>query len=231
MEAPKSEKKKGSKMKVDVGKTEVQSEAPKTEKKKGSKMKVDVSKVEVQSEHTPVVEVMKELDVEKVDDVHTDMTLESSMESSEDKKTSFLDDLKLGFELLEKYKMDALNHYKELKLIFKHGEKEFSRLSKKGKKKRGTRSGFDKPLNISHELSVFMGVEPGLQQSRNEVIKYVHNYIKEHELKNPTNKKQIIPDAKLETLLQAKDTVVEYFGNLQTFLKPHFLKSDLVAVV
>ena len=81
-------------------------------------------------------------------------------------------------------------------------------------------------LDISSDLAVFMDVEPGTQKSRNEVIKFVHSYIKDNNLKNPENKKHILPDKKLEKLLQSQGQEVSYFGNLQTLLKPHFLKTE-----
>jgi chromatin remodeling complex protein RSC6 len=127
--------------------------------------------------------------------------------------------------LIDSYRSQTAQHFKDSRVLIKKIEKEFNRMAKKTRKKKGNRSGFDKLLDISDNLAEFMGVPAKTQKSRNEVIKFIHNYIKDNELKNQENKKQIIPDKKLESLLESKGQVVEYFGNLQTFLKPHFLKS------
>jgi len=127
--------------------------------------------------------------------------------------------------LIDSYRSQTAQHFKDSRVLIKKIEKEFNRMAKKTRKKKGNRSGFDKLLDISDNLAEFMGVPAKTQKSRNEVIKFIHNYIKDNELKNQENKKQIIPDKKLESLLESKGQVVEYFGNLQTFLKPHFLKN------
>lgn len=57
---------------------------------------------------------------------------------------------------------------------------------------------------LSKELSTFLGVT---ESSRPEVTKGVWAYIKAHNLQNPENKRQIMPDAKLATILGTKDPV------------------------
>jgi chromatin remodeling complex protein RSC6 len=127
--------------------------------------------------------------------------------------------------LMETFRSHTSLYLKESKLLMKKMEKEYTKMAKKYRKKKKGNSGFDKMLDISNKLCDFMNVPSNTQKSRKEVLKAVHNYINDNELKNPADKKTILPDTKLEDLLNCKGQEVKYFGNLQTFLKPHFLKS------
>lgn len=83
-------------------------------------------------------------------------------------------------------------------------------------------SGFAKPSQISEELCQFLGRPLGTQMARTEVTKHVTQYIKDHELQNPENKRHILPDPKLMKLLNATtEEEVTYF-NLQKYMKHHF---------
>ena len=110
---------------------------------------------------------------------------------------------------------------KERKEIAKNAKK-----TKKTKQKKQTLSGFAKPSLISHELSVFLGTEKDKLVARTDATKLVIAYVKEHNLQNPENKKQILPDEKLRKLLEphfTSEDKLEYF-NLQKYLKYHFIK-------
>ena len=115
----------------------------------------------------------------------------------------------------------------------KRGRKAFLRVLSKSKKLRTKRavnpdakpSGFKKPTLVSDELAVFLGKEKGSTLSRHEVGQLVRSYAKEHNL---TNGRYIVPDAKLGGLLKVpadKVDTLTYFS-LQTYLKPHFIKSE-----
>lgn len=116
----------------------------------------------------------------------------------------------------------------KLRLVKKEHIKNQKQLEKLQKKKKSGgssikhQSGIAKPGFISPALCNFIGVNAGTEMARTEVIKYVNKYIKEHQLQDQNNKKVIVPDAKLQTLLQSttKDEIT-YF-NLQTFMKPHY---------
>lgn len=103
----------------------------------------------------------------------------------------------------------------------KESKKKESKIKKKNDKKKSP-SGFAKPTPISSDLSNFLGIPIGDQIARTDVTSKVIAYVKEHNLQNPEDKKQIVPDAKLNALLQAGDIKVTFF-NLQTHLKKHFL--------
>jgi len=91
-------------------------------------------------------------------------------------------------------------------------------------------SGITKPVAISKELSLFLGVEPGVLVPRNEVTKGVSDYVRKNELFDPSNKQKFLLTSKPEgtklwKLLGEPVDEVTYF-NLQRYLKPHYIKSE-----
>lgn len=70
-----------------------------------------------------------------------------------------------------------------------------------------------------------MEKEPGTQIARTDVTKKLTEYITSNKLQNPENKKQIIPDAKLMSLLgeDAKDVFLTHF-TMQKYMNRHFEK-------
>lgn len=103
--------------------------------------------------------------------------------------------------------------------------KKQSKLNKKESKSRIIRkpSGFAKPSKISDELITFMNKTKGTELARTEVTQYIINYIKENNLQNMENRKNINPDKKLSKLLDCGDNEVTYF-NLQKYMNKHFVK-------
>ena len=90
-------------------------------------------------------------------------------------------------------------------------------------------SGFLKPVRISDEMARFTNWDPKELRSRVQVTKYICDYIKEHDLQNPADRRQIKPDVKLQKLLgynpkKNKDPLRYY--SLQTYMKPHFPKDE-----
>jgi chromatin remodeling complex protein RSC6 len=90
-------------------------------------------------------------------------------------------------------------------------------------------SGITKPVAITDDLAVFLGVAPGTLVPRNEVTKGVSAYVKKHDISDPTNKQRFVlddrPAAKtLRTLLGNPTEDVTYF-NLQKYLKHHYIIS------
>lgn len=87
-------------------------------------------------------------------------------------------------------------------------------------------SGFAKPSLLSDELCVFLGVAKGSSMSRTDVTAKVNEYIKKNNLRNETDKRQIIPDEKLNKILNmGKDDKLTYF-NLQRFMKHNYKKIE-----
>jgi len=76
-------------------------------------------------------------------------------------------------------------------------------------KKSGTGSGrgFMKPMTPTSELAAIIGSEP---LPRTEATKRVWDYIKEHKLQDPNDKRTIIADRKLKAVLGGKTSVTMF---------------------
>ena len=111
--------------------------------------------------------------------------------------------------------------------------KDYDKLVNKRSRNKGEKkvsdapSGITKPVAISDDLAVFLGVAPGTLVPRNEVTKGVSAYVRQHELYDPTNRQKFSfankPEGKvLFKLLGEPEEVVTYF-NLQRYLKSHYI--------
>ena len=85
-----------------------------------------------------------------------------------------------------------------------------------------------KPVKISKEMTDFTGWAPDELKSRVDVTKYICGYIREKDLQNPKDRRQIQPDTKLQALLHLskkdlKDEPLTYY-TLQKKIQGHFVK-------
>lgn len=107
-----------------------------------------------------------------------------------------------------------------------------NKFKKNGERKTSTSSGFLKPVNISPELAKFTAWDASKSYSRTAVTKFICNYIKTKKLYEEADKRNILCDAALKTLLKydpanpPKDEngvaqPLTYF-RLQQYLKSHF---------
>ena len=64
-----------------------------------------------------------------------------------------------------------------------------------------------KPLNLSSELEEVVGKGP---LPRGQVVKKLWEYIKAHDLQNPSNKRNILADDKLKKLFDGKGEVTMF---------------------
>lgn len=132
------------------------------------------------------------------------------------------------------------NDIKDMLSVVKTLHKDYSRLvrtsSKKSKKTGGNAdgtkrqpSGFAKPTLLSNQLCDFLGVAHNTSMARTEVTRMINEYIKTHKLQDPADKRKIVPDAKLKSILKIDDTTVLSYFNLQSHLKGHFTKAAATA--
>ena len=108
---------------------------------------------------------------------------------------------------------------KEMKVLDREAKKNRMRGNKKP-------SGFAVPSNISPELCLFMNKPEGSQPARTEVTRFIIQYIRDKNLQNPENKREIKPDKALRSLLSKKKNSKEpitYF-NIQRHMNKHFEK-------
>ena len=123
----------------------------------------------------------------------------------------------------------------ELKELHKSTLKHLKAMSKKKKrtpseKKNRTPSGFAKPTKMSQELCKFLKKPEGTEMARTEVTKYITQYVKDHDLQNPQNRREINCDKSLKALLNVEDGATVTYFNLQKYMKVHFMKSEAVVV-
>lgn len=136
-------------------------------------------------------------------------------------------------QVLEKLQI-VLNEAKELSALVKVLQKENVKLQKQSVKKvkksvgeggaKRSPSGFAKPTKLSDELCDFLGVAKGSSMARTIVTKHINEYIKKNKLQDESDKRHIIPDAKLKTILSLQEGDKLTYFNLQTFIKQHFKK-------
>lgn len=90
------------------------------------------------------------------------------------------------------------------------------------------KTGFKKPTEVSAELCEFLHVPVGELLSRVDVTRGLCKYIKDHELQNPQNKREILVDDKLaKLLLHDKATPLTYY-TLQQRIQKHFVKTTVM---
>lgn len=118
----------------------------------------------------------------------------------------------------------------EIKHLEKNVNKEYKQLNKMVSKKSKTKSkeprqhfGFARPTKVSNELCHFMNKEEGTELARTEVTKAIIGYIQEHKLQNNENRRVIMPDETLKTLLGVKDAEELNYFNLQKYMNKHFI--------
>lgn len=104
----------------------------------------------------------------------------------------------------------------------KRSKEEVDDRKRKEKKQRGGSSGFLAPIPLSDALVKFLGTgESALPRS--DVIKRMWDYIKQHDLQDPSDKRRILCDEKLKELFD-----VETFQGftVSKLLTVHFLKEE-----
>ena len=112
--------------------------------------------------------------------------------------------------------------------------KEGRLLAKKanGKKKRrvtnGEPSGFSKPGPVSDDLRSFLGLGKDELIARTEVTRRVTEYCRKNGLQDQKDKRVLLPDKKLKSLLHLKKGDELTFFNLQKYMSPHFAKKGVL---
>jgi upstream activation factor subunit UAF30 len=103
----------------------------------------------------------------------------------------------------------------------------------KTNRKNNTNSGFLKPVQISKEMAKFTGWNHEDLKSRVDVTKYICKYIRDNNLQNPEDRRQIIADKKLAKLLEFSDDEEKplTYYRIQTYMKKHFTNPPKVEEV
>ena len=88
-------------------------------------------------------------------------------------------------------------------------------------KARASNNGFNKPLDVSDKLRLFLRLGADEKVSRSQVTKMINQYVTEKSLKNG---QQISLDATLKDLLNPPEGTTVTFLNIQKFINPHYIK-------
>ena len=118
---------------------------------------------------------------------------------------------------------------KRLKILKNQSSRIIKQKRASSKKTTNNNSGFLKPVRISKEMAKFTGFDENELKSRVDITKYICSYIKNNNLQNPEDKRQILADAKLSKLLKydvKKEGEPLTYYKVQTCLKNHFIKTD-----
>jgi chromatin remodeling complex protein RSC6 len=120
----------------------------------------------------------------------------------------------------------------EIKAVKKQAHKVKLQKQKKTVKLDRKPHGFAVPTKVSDLLCEFMGLAPGSLVARTAVTQKLTDYIKEKNLQNAENKRQVMPDETLTKLLgeAAKDQYLTHF-TVQKYINHHFIKSSPVPEV
>jgi len=142
--------------------------------------------------------------------------------------TQITDSFQSVLSVLGTFRVQITGLQNQIRSLEKMVEKNMRVLHKKAKKNknRGNRkpSGFAVPTQISNELCDFMSRPRGTEVARTEVTQFIIRYIKDNELQNVGNRKIILPNMKLKSLLDVtNEDEVTYF-NLQRYMNKHFVK-------
>jgi len=197
---------------------------PKSSSKKQSAKSVKVEEVVVPiKQEEPVV-----VHVEETTEVVIEAPTQTTEVTFEQRSKKILDALASSIQTLRMIQGEA----RQLQRDYAKGLREASKSKKRAKKTDGTKrkpSGFAKPTPITDQLAKFLNVPEGSEMARTEVTKKLTCYIKEHNLQNPANKREINPDSSLRKLLSVPKEDILTFFNLQKYMKIHFTKHIEVA--
>lgn len=163
---------------------------------------------------------------------NTDVTAPDA-QSNENVENS---DLFKEFVVIQDQMTAMTNAMKVFGLAMKDLHKKYIKVLKAGQKKQkkggdakgGAKrtNGFSLPVKLSDDMCKFMGIPSGTHVGRTDVTKALTKYIKENDLQDKEDKRNILPDAKLKAVLSSTDQDKVTYFNLQKFIKHHFIKDE-----
>ncbi len=160
-------------------------------------------------------------------------------ESVQESFDSLLSEVQSTIDLLtgegkDKAKVNTLRFARSVARQVKALRSDFNRVAKVKTRTASTRpanSGFMKPVAVSTALAKFTGWDASQVRSRVDVTKYICQYVKDNNLQDPNDRRNIIPDSKLAKLLdydakKEKDaegnSIPLTYYYMQRKLKAHF---------
>jgi chromatin remodeling complex protein RSC6 len=184
-----------------------------------------VSEKKVKSVTEPVVESVVVTPVSDVENVNLIISNVEGVEVVDNIPTK-MNDFSVKLQSLITLLSATKAHFKVLEKVVIREFKISQKASSKKSKRSGNRqpSGFVRPTLISEELALFLGKEIGTEMARTSVSKEINQYIRENQLQDKANGRQINADVKLTKLLKLESGDVLTYFNLQRYMKHHFVK-------
>lgn len=144
-------------------------------------------------------------------------------------KESFYNDTEALFKTIETEFADKKSFIKVFKQLKTDAFKllKIRNMGEDRKKGENSTSGFMKPVSISDDLAGFIGVNNEEPITRVLITKKICQHIKEKDLQNPKDRREIIPDAALRKLFAITDADKEpltYYG-IQKRIQRHIFKT------
>jgi len=193
---------------------------------------------------TPKDEIVEEVDEVVVDDTKTvEVVVDDTKTKVKRSNKKTIDMVLSDFDLLVETVLDKIKLMRENKKekvgirfltqvnkkikMLKQNTKKVAHKKPRKNRKTNSNSGFLKPVEVSNQMCKFAKWDSDKLYSRVDVTKCVCAYIKEHDLQNSEDRRQIIPDKKLSKLLgydSKNDEPLRYYS-LQSYLKKHFPKN------
>eukprot|EP00798_Chlamydomonas_sp_ICE-L_P010903 gene10903-17023_t len=76
--------------------------------------------------------------------------------------------------------------------------------------------------SMSESMAQFLGRSIEDRVSRKEVVQGLNRYVKQNNLQSPTDGRIILPDEKLQAVLNIEEGVILNYFNMQRYINPHF---------
>lgn len=210
-------------------------EAPKVKKVVIKKKKVAESPViaeNIDVVATPPIPIKEEPDVVEVSEETTDK-VEKKRTRRQVTKETYYNDFEALFKLVETELSDKKSLLKQIKQL-KTDSYKLLKIRNMGedKKNKGehSNSGFMKPVLISEDLASFIGVNNEQPITRVLITKKICQHIKEKDLQNPADRREILPDQALKKLFSITENDKEpltYYG-IQKRIQKHIFKTPPV---
>jgi upstream activation factor subunit UAF30 len=220
VEQPENKRKTKKVQQVEPVQSEEQQSSEAVPKRKQRKSETPVEKseeVEETKEEEPSPEKRRREVTRETVEQDFDELLKLLSEETESLRTTESKSRSVGLKLLRQ----VIKRVKALKSDTQRVSKQRNRSSRPT----NTSSGFMKPVKISKEMAKFTGWNPDELKSRVSITKALCQYIKENDLQNPEDRRQIVPDSKLAKLLdydQKRDGKPLTYYYLQQKIQPHF---------
>ena len=205
----------------------------KSQTTKSSKTKAPRAKAPAKAEPTPTVEVPEVVESTPTPTQSTSSRRMPTKEVILEEFDQLLEKVNVEIENLRNSsgKVKGVKFLRSLKKNLETLRSRSSRVMKSSKPKRvtNTNSGFHKKVPVSKDFAKFAGWDPSEKYSRVDVTRYICDYIRQHDLQNPDNRREILVenDRKLNKLLKydenAEGKKLTYPG-IQKCLKNHFPK-------